>query len=77
MTGFTMLGVAVCDVSSETPRLRNSGVMKDPKTQLRFETDALKYEAQLATVRYLLETCKIAPIEMELIAENPQRNAAP
>ena len=54
MTGFTMLGVAVCDMSRETQSLRDSGVVQvDPETQLRFATNALKLEAQLATVRQL------------------------
>lgn len=71
MTDFTLLGVAVRDLDE---RRRESYRWGAAHLRPRLYTAAAKHEAQLAVVRYLLETASIASVEMELCAHEPTRN---
>jgi len=71
MTDFTLLGVAVRDLDE---RRRESYRWGAAHLRPRLYTAAAKREAQLAVVRYLLETASIASVEMELCAHEPTRN---
>jgi len=77
MTGLTLLGVSVRDFDMGTlikgPGLDGSYYQR--RTNLRLPTAISKYMAQLSVVRYLLETCSIAPVELELCAQDLTRNA--
>ena len=83
MTGYTMLNVAVLDFHDrEREEARSWASLCDALPsgagawiKVHHESLWAKTRARLAVVKYLLNTCDIAPLEMQLCAEGPERNS--